>query len=124
MALPAIASTGRAQGVQLVSCWQDAGQVEHRYGRLAPTVMSNHSVELVLRGVRDLNTLDHVSRLLGDAEVDRHSVTDQAGGGTSRSTSQQRERLAPADQLRQLPVGHAVMIAGALPPVMVRFRLS
>jgi len=98
--------------------------VEHRYGRLAPTVMSNHSVELVLRGVRDLNTLDHVSRLLGDAEVDRHSVTDQAGGGTSRSTSQQRERLAPADQLRQLPVGHAVMIAGALPPVMVRFRLS
>jgi type IV secretion system protein VirD4 len=123
-ALPAIASTGRAQGVQLVSCWQDAGQVEHRYGRLAPTVMSNHSVELVLRGVRDLNTLDHVSRLLGDAEVDRHSVTDQAGGGKSTSTSQQRERLAPADQLRQLPVGHAVMIAGALPPVMVRFRLS
>jgi len=123
-ALPAIASTGRAQGVQLVSCWQDAGQVEHRYGRLAPTVMSNHSVELVLRGVRDLNTLDHVSRLLGDAEVDRHSVTDRGDGGKSTSTSQQRERLAPADQLRQLPVGHAVMIAGALPPVMVRFKLT
>jgi hypothetical protein len=55
--------------------------------------------------------------------MDRTSTTAQSGGGRSTSTSQQRERLAPADALRQLKVGHAVLIAGALPPVMVRFRL-
>ncbi len=53
----------------------------------------------------DLDTLDYLSRLLGEADVDRVSVTDQAGGGTSTSRSQQQERLATADALRQLPPG-------------------
>jgi type IV secretion system protein VirD4 len=122
--LPAIASTGRGQGIQLVSVWQDLGQIKDRYGRLANTVLTNHRGLVALSGISDLDTLDRLSRLLGDTEVDRVSTTAQAGGGQSRSTSQQRERLAPADTLRQLKIGHGLLIYGALAPVKVRFKLT
>jgi type IV secretion system protein VirD4 len=121
--LPAIASTGRGQGIQLVTAWQDLGQIKHRYGQLAGTVLTNHAGLLALRGIRDLETLDLLSRLLGDGEVDRTSTTHQAGGGQSTSTSRQRERLAPADALRQLSVGSGLLVYGSLPPVRVHFRL-
>jgi type IV secretion system protein VirD4 len=122
--LPGIASTGRGQGIQLVSVWQDLGQIKDRYGQLANTVLTNHRALLALSGISDLETLDRLSRLLGDTEVDRVSVTAQAGGGHSRSTSQQRERLAPADALRQLPIGAGLLVYGSLPPARVKFRLT
>jgi len=121
--LPAIASTGRGQGIQLVTAWQDLGQIKHRYGQLASTVLTNHAGLLALRGIRDRETLDLLSFLLGDSEVDRTSTTQQAGGGLSTSTSSQRERLAPADALRQLPIGAGLLIYGSLPPVKVRFTI-
>jgi type IV secretion system protein VirD4 len=121
--LPAIASTGRGQGIQLVTAWQDLGQIKHRYGQLASTVLTNHAGLLALRGIRDRETLDLLSFLLGDSEVDRTSTTQQAGGGQSTSTSSQRERLAPADALRQLPVGSGLLIYGSLPPAKVRFTI-
>ena len=122
--LPAIASTGRGQGIQLVTAWQDLGQIKHRYGQLASTVLTNHAGLLALRGIRDRETLDLLSFLLGDGEVDRTSTTTQAGGGHSTSVARQRERLAPADALRQLPVGSGLLIYGSLPPVKVRFKLD
>ncbi len=122
--LPSIASTGRGQGIQVVSVWQDLAQLTDRYGRLASTVVNNHRGKLALSGITDLGTLDYLSKLLVDADVDRVSVTDQAGGGKSTSRSQQRERLAPADVLRQLPLGSGVLVYGSLPPARVRFRLG
>jgi len=118
--LPSIASTGRGQGIQVVSVWQDLAQLTDRYGRLASTVVNNHRGKLALSGITDLGTLDYLSKLLGEQDVDRVSVTDQAGGGTSTSWSQQRERLAPADVLRQLPLGSGVLVYGSLPPARVR----
>lgn len=100
--LPSIAATGRAQGIQLVSVFQDRGQVQQRYGRLADSVLTNHRAKLALSGIADLETLEYFSALLGDTEVDRHSVTDSAAG-RSTSTSQQRERLASADRPAPAP---------------------
>jgi TraM recognition site of TraD and TraG len=57
-------------------------QITDRYGRLAATVVNNHRGKLALSGITDLGTLDYLSRLLGDTDIDRISVTDQAGGGT------------------------------------------
>jgi TraM recognition site of TraD and TraG len=101
--LPTIASTGRAQGIHVVSVWQDMAQITDRYGRLAATVVNNHRGKLALSGITDVDTLDYLSRLLGDTDIDRISMTDQAGGGHSTSRSQQRERLAPADALINSP---------------------
>ncbi len=120
--LPAIASTGREQGIQTVSVWQDLAQVQDRYGRQATTVVNNHRGKLALAGIADLATLEYLSRLLGDTDVDRTSVTTQAGGGHSTSTSTQQQRLAPADMLRQLPPGKAVLVYGSTPPARLTLR--
>ena len=120
--LPALSATGRGQGIQLVSVFQDRGQIEQRYGRLADSVLTNHRAKLALSGIADLDTLDYFSKLLGDTDVDRHSVTNSTTG-RSTSTSQQRERLAPADALRQLPLGAGLLVYGSLPPARVRFPL-
>jgi type IV secretion system protein VirD4 len=120
--LPSIASTGREQGIQTVSVWQDLAQVQDRYGRQATTVVNNHRGKLALAGIADLGTLDYFSRLLGDTDVDRTSVTQQAGGGHSTSTSTQQQRLAPADMLRQLPLGKAVLVYGSTPPTRLTLR--
>jgi type IV secretory pathway TraG/TraD family ATPase VirD4 len=105
-----------------VSVWQDLAQVQDRYGRQATTVVNNHRGKLALAGIADLGTLDYLSRLLGDTDVDRTSVTRQAGGGQSTSTSTQQQRLAPADMLRQLPLGKAVLIYGSTPPTRLTLR--
>ncbi len=120
--LPGIASTGREQGIQTISVWQDLAQVTDRYGRQATTVVNNHRGKLALAGIADLGTLDYLSRLLGDTEVDRTSVTHQAGGGQSRSTSTQQQRLAPADQLRQLPIGQGLLVYGSTPAARLTLR--
>ena len=120
--LPALAATGRGQGIQLVSVFQDRGQTEQRCGRLADSVLTNHRAKLALSGIADLGTLDYFSKLLGDTDVDRYSVTNSTTG-RSTSTSQQRERLAPADALRQLPLGAGLLVYGSLPPARVRFPL-
>lgn len=120
--LPTIAATGREQGIQVVSCWQDMAQVTDRYGRQANTVANNHRGRLALAGIADLGTLDYLSRLLGDTDVDRTSVTHQAGGGHSTSTTTQQQRLAPADTLRQLPIGRGVLVYGSIPAARLTLR--
>lgn len=82
--------------------------------------MNNHRAKLALSGLTDLGTLDYLSRLLGDTEIDRISVTRQASGERSTSQSWQTQRLAPADILRQLPLGDAVLLYGSLRPARVK----
>ncbi len=80
-------------------------------------MLNNHRGKLALSPIMDLGTLDYQSKLLGEADVERLSVTDQAGGGTSTSRSQQRERLAPA---RFLPKHESVRSQMAPPAATVR----
>lgn len=115
--LPGIASTGRGEGIEVVSIWQDLAQVEMRYGgKVASSLVNNHRAKLALSGIADIPTLDYLSKLLGDAEVERLSYTRQAAGGASSTTSSQHQRLAPADQLRQMRLGQALLVYGAIPP--------
>lgn len=121
--LPQLAATGRGQQVQVVSVWQSLGQIEERYGsRLAQAVVKNHHAQLALAGISDLPTLDHFSRLCGDGEVSRTTITAQAAGGRSRSTAPEARRLASVQQLRQLQVGQGLLVYGSLPPALLRLR--
>src|SRR6266498_3685905 len=46
--LPELATTARGQGIQLVTVWHDLGQLQHRYGRRASTVLNGHRAKLFL----------------------------------------------------------------------------
>lgn len=120
--LDALASTAAGHGIQLVTVWQDLAQLTARYGSRAGSVVNNHRVKLFLSGIADPATLDHASALIGDTEHHQRTTTVDGRGGRSLSEAPVYRRLAPADQLRRLPPGTAVVVSGHLPPLRLRLR--
>lgn len=122
--LDTIASTGAGLGVQIVTICQDLSQLSARYGAdRARTIVNNHRAKLLLSGVSDLSTLDLISGLAGEQAIREHTYTvDQRDGRRTRSSAVAFRRLAPADELRRVPPGEAVLVYGHLPPVKLKLR--
>ncbi len=120
--LDVLAATAASHGVQLVTVWQDLAQVEARYGARAPTVVNNHRAKLYCPGIADPATLEQASRLIGEEEHAVTSTTLDAEGRSSTTSSVATRRLAPAETLRCLVPGEAVLLYGHLPPARLRLR--
>lgn len=120
--LDRLASTAAGHGVQLVSVFQDIAQIEARYGARAGTVVNNHRAKVLLSGISDPATLEHVSRLVGDSEQWSTSMSVDPYGGWSRHDSPQTRPLAPAAALRGIAPGEGVLIYGHLPPARITLR--
>ncbi len=120
--LDVLASIAAGHGVQLLTVWQDFAQIEARYAGRAATVVNNHRAKLVCSGVGDPATLEHFSRLIGDAEELVGSTSIDADGRRSRSVSPVARRLVPADRIRRLAPGEAVLVYGHLPPARIALR--
>ena len=121
--LDVLASTAAGHGVQLVTVWQDLAQLQARYGTRAGSVVNNHRVKVFLSGIADPGTLEHASSLIGETE--RRTLGDDprtATGGLSHTDSPSLRRLVPADALRRIAPGDAVVVSGHLPPVRLRLR--
>ncbi|MCA9310606.1 MAG: type IV secretory system conjugative DNA transfer family protein, partial [Phycisphaerales bacterium] len=119
--LPELAATGPEPGIQLVSVFHDTAQISAAYGRRAATIIANHRARLYLPGIGDPDTLQQLSRSLGDTEQDR-TQTSVGPAGTTRSTSAVARPLIPAHELRELPDGEALLVYGARPPARIRLR--
>jgi len=120
--LDTLASTAASHGVQLVTVWQDLAQLEARYGARAATVVNNHRAKLLCSGIADATTLEQVGRIIGDEIHEVVSSTVDAAGGWSRTSSTATRRLAPAELLRCLEPGEAVLVYGHLPPLRLALR--
>jgi type IV secretory pathway TraG/TraD family ATPase VirD4 len=120
--LPQYAATLRSRDVQLVTIFQDYGQVVRRWGRdNARSILNNHVARVLLPGMADPELLEVFSNLLG--EIQAVSTTISEGShGPSTSETRRWERLAPVHELRTLPAGHAVLIHANTPPASVRLR--
>jgi type IV secretion system protein VirD4 len=82
--LPELATTARGQGIQLLTVWHDLGQLQHRYGRRATTVLNGHRAKLFLSGQSDVDSLELASKLIGDQAVTHTSYTKAADGRRRR----------------------------------------
>ena len=124
--LPAEVSTIAALGAFFVTCWQNLSQIQHRYTSLADAVLSGHRTKCFFAGIDDLATV----RYLSDAARPRarHPVEhlprrarrcggERPCGRRSVSETVQREEFAPANTLRQMYPGEAVLLHGTLPPI-------
>jgi type IV secretion system protein VirD4 len=122
--LPHLLTTGRGNGLQLLLAYHDLAQIEHLFGgrSVARTVVSNAKMRILLPGVGDVETLRYFSDLLGQTRVSVGSSQTGPDGRRSRSSSEQRESLAPLHLLQQLPDGEAVVLYQNLPPARVRLR--
>jgi type IV secretion system protein VirD4 len=120
--LDGLAATCASHGIQIVTVWQDLAQVRGRYGARAATVLNNHRAKLFLPGIADPDTLEYASRLIGDEEVAQPSVTRDATGRRSTTSTTGPRRLLPPESLRCLARGHGVLVYGTLPPARLVLR--
>lgn len=120
--LPQIAATAAGQGVQVVTVFQDLAQARSRYGESADTILANHRAKLFLSGISDGRTLDYLGRALGEEEIGYESHTRGERGTSSRTRGTRTRRLAPADGVRGVPPGEAILVYGHLPPARLRLR--
>jgi type IV secretion system protein VirD4 len=120
--LPELATTARGQGIQLVTIWHDLGQLQHRYGRRATTVLNGHRAKLFLSGQADVDSLELASKLIGDQAITHTSHTLAADGRSSSTASVSWRRMVPMEVLRQLRPREGVLLYGHLPPARVRLR--
>jgi type IV secretory pathway TraG/TraD family ATPase VirD4 len=119
--LAEIASTAPSHNIQLISIFHDLAQARSRYRGQAETVVNSHRARMLLPGVADLDTLRYFSGLVGEQE--RRELTRTVGrGGATRATSRRRLPLISAEELRQLPDGHALLLYGRLAPTRMRLR--
>jgi type IV secretion system protein VirD4 len=115
--LPSVASTCAGIGLLLVTVWQSKAQIDAAYGRLADSVLTNHGTKIIFAGVSDASTLDYAARLLGDEEIAHRTIsTDVVGPRRNVSESTTRMPLVPADVLRQVHPGEALLLHGTLRP--------
>jgi type IV secretory pathway TraG/TraD family ATPase VirD4 len=108
--LPELATTARGQGIQLVTIWHDLGQLQHRYGRRATTVLNGHRAKLFLSGQADVDSLELASKLIGDQAVTHTSHTSAADGRASTTASVSWRRMVPMEVLRQLRPREGVLL--------------
>jgi type IV secretory pathway TraG/TraD family ATPase VirD4 len=120
--LPELATTGRGQGIQLVSVWHDLAQLHHRYSDRAATVLNNHRAKLFLSGLADLGALELGSKLIGEQAVTEHQPASDSEGRYSVSQSTTYRPLVPVEQLRRLKPGHGILLYGHLRPTHIRLR--
>jgi len=125
--LPQVASTCAGIGILLVTIWQSKAQVDHAYGRLADSVVTNHGSKVFFSGVSDRATLEYASSLLGDEELRQQSVTADhhlltAAGPRSVNHSGTSAKLLPAELLRRVAPGQALLVHGTLPAAHLHAR--
>ena len=118
--LPQLATTGRGQGIQLLTIWHDEAQLQHRYGHRASTVLNGHRAKLLLSGQADPASLELASKLVGDEAV---TQTSETTGGDGRASADRVDGLpaavaaggAAAAQAPPGPAGVWASAAGADP---------
>lgn len=97
------------QGVRV---WGEAGM---------DALWSAATIKLVGSGIDDADFADKLSRLVGDHDVRTVSVSTNESG-KSTSVSMRQERVLPADAIRALPKGSALLMATGIRPALLDLK--
>ncbi len=73
--LPTMVSEGGGQGLLTLACLQDLSQARARWGARADGFLSLFGTTVVLPGIGDVRTLDALSTLAGEREVQTQSIS-------------------------------------------------
>ncbi len=116
-----IVSSGRGQGILVVSVWQDFSQIRRIYGEAAEEVKANHIAKIYMSGISDVSTLNELSTLLGKTIMSKvnHS-RDLADFRRSVNMSDDEIDLATPAELRQLAPDEVLAIVNHNKPMRLR----
>ncbi|WP_405931506.1 type IV secretory system conjugative DNA transfer family protein [Streptomyces sp. NBC_00827] len=97
------------QGVRV---WGEAGM---------DALWSAATIKLIGSGIDDADFADKLSRLVGDHDVRTVSVSTSESG-KSTSVSMRQERVLPADAIRAMPKGSALLLATGIRPALLDLK--
>ena len=113
-------STLAGLGVQLVTVWQDFGQLYGHYGdHIANAIIGNHLSRLFFRGLASPETAKWIEQLTGQEEVE-NTRTSLDTRGEHQSFDSKRLAILPANVIRQQTKFEALLIHGGLPAAHIR----
>lgn len=111
--LPDLGTDARGFGMQLVLALQSSAQARRRWGTDgASTLFDTMNAEILLGGITDTATLSRYATLVGDVELTRSTTSYDPATGRATSASEQTadRKVLRADEARQIPDGHGLLI--------------
>jgi type IV secretory pathway TraG/TraD family ATPase VirD4 len=111
------------RGIVLAIAVQSPSQLYDRWGqRGGETIWNNANIKLVFGGLAVARDLEDLSTLCGDRTERSRSHTVGADMRRSTTVSERLVRVLPANLIRQIPDGQALLLRRNTPPVMGRIR--
>ncbi|BCM71243.1 hypothetical protein EASAB2608_06577 [Streptomyces sp. EAS-AB2608] len=120
--LPDLYSHLGSRGIIPITILQSYRQGQKVWGDAGMDAMwSAATVKVIGSGIDDPDFADKLSRLIGDHDVETTS-TSTSESGKSTSVSMRQERILPADAIRALPKGTALLFATGMRAAMLDLR--
>lgn len=120
--LPDLYSHLGSRGVIPITILQSYRQGQRVWGETGMDALwSAATIKLIGSGIDDADFADKLSRLAGDHEVQTVSVSS-SDTGKSSSVSMRTERVLPADAIRALPKGSALLLATGIRPALLDLK--
>nr|WP_307135698.1 type IV secretory system conjugative DNA transfer family protein [Streptomyces aurantiacus] len=120
--LPDLYSHFGSRGINVVTLLQSYKQGSRVWGEAGMDAMwSAATIKLLGAGLDDADFVEKISKLVGNHDVRTASVS-KSKEGTSRSYSYRLDPVLPADRIRALPKGTALLLATGVRPALIRLR--
>ncbi|MEO3930456.1 TraM recognition domain-containing protein [Micromonosporaceae bacterium B7E4] len=120
--LPDLYSHLGSRGVSVVTLLQSYRQGVRVWGEAGMDALwSAATIKLLGAGLDDADFVDKIARLVGQHDV-RTASYSRSRDGSSRSVSYRQEQVLPADKIRALPKGTALLLATGVRPALIRLR--
>ncbi|ATZ23059.1 TraM recognition site of TraD and TraG [Streptomyces lavendulae subsp. lavendulae] len=120
--LPDLYSHLGSRGVIPITILQSYRQGQRVWGDTGMDALwSASTIKLIGSGIDDADFADKLSRLVGDHDVPTVSVSTSESG-RSTSVSMRQERVLPADAIRALPKGSALLLATGIRPALLGLK--
>ncbi|WP_433119167.1 type IV secretory system conjugative DNA transfer family protein [Micromonospora sp. CA-246542] len=120
--LPDLYSHLGSRGINVVTLLQSYRQGSRVWGDAGMDALwGAATIKLLGAGLDDADFVEKISKLVGLHDVSTVSVS-RSRDGTSRSTSYRQENVLPADKIRALPKGTALLLATGIRPAVIRLR--
>ena len=121
--LPTLMADGGGRGISTWTFVQSFSQPRARWGRDgADTIWGASTAKILLGGATEADDLERISRIIGDRWAPRRSHTHHGGlmphSEHSTSTSTERERILPIQELARLPAGTGLLLYRTMAPAL------
>ena len=119
--LPEMFTDSRGYGFQIVAFFQSVAQAVARWGReRGGNLLAQAGYEVVLPGLKDAETLDRYSQLVGSIDVGESTMSVTASGEQQSSSYSVREqRILRPEEVRKLRGDRSALLVPALGEPMI-----